>query len=69
MRYLLDACALLAVINGEAGADMVFDLRNRARAGTIRLSMSIVQLLEVYYDRLYVAGEHDARVIVESILC
>jgi len=30
--------------------------------------MSIVQLLEVYYDRLYISGEYGARVRVESII-
>jgi len=68
MLYLLDACALLAVFNGEPGEQMVLDLLEQARTGDVRLSMNIVQLLEVYYDRLYVAGESDARAIVESIL-
>ena len=68
MRYLLDACALLVICNGEPGAQKVLDLLEQAQAGTIRLSMSIVQLLEVYYDRIYVAGADDARTVVESIL-
>jgi len=68
MLYLFDACALLAVFNGEPGATVVLDLLEQARAGTIRLYMSIVQLLEVYYDRLYISGEYGARIRVESIL-
>ena len=68
MLYLLDACALLAVFNGEPGANVVLDLIEQARASTIRLSMSIVQLLEVYYDRLYISGEYGAVIRVESIL-
>jgi predicted nucleic acid-binding protein len=68
MLYLLDACALLAVFNGEPGEQMVLGLIEQARIGESQLSMNIVQLLEVYYDRLYVAREHDARAIVESIL-
>jgi len=59
---------LLAIFNGEYGEQIVIDLIEQARAGTIRLYMSVVQLLEVYYDRLYVAGENDTRAIVESIL-
>jgi len=30
--------------------------------------MSIVQLLEVFYDRIYIAGIDEARSVVESIL-
>ena len=67
-HYLLDACALLAFLNGEAGKQMVIDLLKQARNGEIRLSMSIVQLLEVYYDCIYVAGEEDARTTIKSIL-
>jgi len=69
MLYLLDACALLTVFNDETGANIVLDLFEQARTGAIRLSMSIVQLLEVYYDRLYISGEYGARIRVESILC
>jgi len=46
----------------------VLDLLEQARTGAVRLSMSIIQLLEIYYDRLYISGEHGARVRVESIL-
>ena len=46
---------------------MVLGLIDQARIGNTQLSMNIVQLLEVYYDRLYVAGERDAQAIVESI--
>jgi len=66
--YVLDACSLLAVFNGEPGAQKVLDLIEQAKAGTVRLYMSIVQLLEVYYDRLYISGEHNARARIESIL-
>ena len=68
MHYLLDACALLMIFNDEPGAQKVIDLIKQARAGNIRLSMSIVQLLEVFYDRIYIAGIDEARSVVESIL-
>jgi predicted nucleic acid-binding protein len=68
MIYLLDACSLLAVFNGEAEAKKVLDLLEQARNGTVRIFMNIIQLLEVYYDRLYISGEHEARIKVESIL-
>jgi len=68
VHYLLDACALLMIFNGEPGAQEVVDLLRQARAGNIRLSMSIIQLLEVFYDRIYIVGIDEARSIVESIL-
>jgi predicted nucleic acid-binding protein len=68
MNYLLDACALLAVFNDEHGGQTMLDMIEEAQAGQINLFMSIVQLLEVYYDRLSVSGEHEARIRVEAIL-
>ena len=68
MIYLLDACSLLMIFNGEDGAQKVLDLLEQARAGSIRLYMSIVQLLEVYYDRIYLKGESKARTRIEHIL-
>ena len=68
MHYLLDACALLVICNGEPEAQKVLDLFKQAKTGSIRLSLSIIQLLEVYYDRIYIAGEEEARTIIESIL-
>ena len=56
------------IFNDEPGAQEVIDLLKQARAGNIRLSMSIIQLLEVFYDRIYIAGIDEARSIVESIL-
>ena len=56
-HYLLDACALLAVFKDEPQKQKVLDLVEQARKREIRLSLSIVQLLEVYYDCIYVAGE------------
>ena len=67
-HYLLDACALLAIFNDESEKDTVLDLLEQTRSGAIRLSMSIVQLLEVYYDRLRCSGEEGARIRVDSIL-
>jgi PIN domain nuclease of toxin-antitoxin system len=41
MQYLLDACTLLAVFNGELGANIVLDLLGQARSGTVRLDISL----------------------------
>jgi predicted nucleic acid-binding protein len=68
VNYSLDACALLALFNGEEGDDVVDDLLGRAENGEISLYMSIVQLIEVYYDRIKVAGSEKAAEILETIL-
>ena len=47
--YVLDACALVALIKGEQGADVVWDvLYKNATGGAVAL-MHEINLLEVYY--------------------
>jgi PIN domain nuclease of toxin-antitoxin system len=67
-RYCLDACALITFFNDEDGSDKVDDLLGKAEKGEIALFMSKVQLLEVYYDRIYTAGIDAAKERVLSIL-
>jgi len=43
--YLLDACAIIAYINDEEGADVVDDLFARAFDGDVLISMSSGTLL------------------------
>jgi PIN domain nuclease of toxin-antitoxin system len=47
--YVLDACAMVALINGEEGAETVDSLFKQAVKGEIKLYISIINLLEVYY--------------------
>ena len=47
--YVLDACALVALLKGEDGAEKVDRLFHQAARGEIELHMSIINLLEVYY--------------------
>jgi len=49
MTYVLDACAMVALINGEEGAEAVDNLFQKAVKNEIKLYMSIINLLEVYY--------------------
>jgi len=67
MDYVLDACAVIALLNDEGGADTVARLITRAEAGTDRLFMSGIQALEVYYDRIYVKGREYAETVLESL--
>ncbi|MDR1786943.1 MAG: type II toxin-antitoxin system VapC family toxin [Treponema sp.] len=51
-NYLLDACAVLAHIKLEDGWRIVDNLFDRAERGEIRLFMSVVNQVEVFYDRI-----------------
>jgi predicted nucleic acid-binding protein len=55
MNYVLDACAVIAFLDGEKGAETVNGLFEEAETGTITVYIHAVNLLEVYYDRLYVS--------------
>ena len=67
MDYVLDACAVIALLNDEDGADTVAGLITRAGVGTDRLFMSGIQALEVYYDRIYIKGREYAETVLESL--
>jgi predicted nucleic acid-binding protein len=67
MTYVLDACALIAFLNDEAGADTVVELLAQAEGGVDRLFMCSIQVLEVYYDRIYVKGREYAETVLENI--
>ena len=67
MDFILDACALIAVLNDESGADTVADLLIRAETGIDRLFISSIQVLEVYYDRIYVKDRAYADTFLNSL--
>jgi len=67
MDYVLDACALIALFNEESGADTVADLMTRASNGIDRLFISSIQVMEIYYDRIYIKGTEYAEMVLESI--
>lgn len=48
--YVLDACAVLAVLGRELGADKVVEIYKKAASGETTLIMNKINLLEVYYD-------------------
>ena len=47
--YCLDACALIAYIKNEAGADIVENVLDQAAAGEAVVYISAVNLSEVIY--------------------
>ena len=60
MKYVLDACALLAVLNEEDGGEFVRGIIERAEFGSIKVSMNIINLLEVYYNVFRKGGKEIA---------
>jgi predicted nucleic acid-binding protein len=67
MNYILDACALIAVLKREQGWEKVYTLIMRANAGDIRLYMHIVTVLEVYYSIRREQGPEAAQNILDIV--
>jgi len=67
MTYILDACALFALIADEQGGDIVNGLLEKAESGDVTLCMSRINLLEVYYCHIRSLGLDRADEIVESV--
>ena len=65
--YVLDACAMLAVLSNEPGADIVEKIYERAAFGEIALTMNKLNLLEVYYDLIRAYGKNRADEIIDEI--
>jgi len=65
--YVLDACAMLAVLSNESGADVVDDIYEKASSGDVGLAMNKLNLLEVYYDLLRTYGKDRADEVLEEI--
>jgi predicted nucleic acid-binding protein len=66
-RYVLDACALLALLRDEEGSDIVADAINSANVGESEIIMHKANLLEVYYDLYRSIGENEAERILAEI--
>ena len=69
MTYILDACALIALLNEELGKgyETVKDLLDRAVAGEIALCMSLVNLVEVHYRLIQLKGIQTADAVMEPV--
>jgi predicted nucleic acid-binding protein len=63
----LDACALIAFLAGEPGAEVVERQLLRAAAGQARLSMHRVNLGEVYHLKLRAAGIAAAEALLDDL--
>ena len=66
-RYVLDACALITLLNREQGYEKINGLLMLAQSQEVSVCMNVVNLLEVYYDRIRVCGQKRADVFLETI--
>ncbi|WP_010253358.1 PIN domain-containing protein [Treponema primitia] len=64
MTYVLDACALIALLNEEEGKEKIDGLFTQAKAGKITLCISIINMLEVYYGFIGADGLERANEIL-----
>ena len=66
--YVLDACALLALLRNEPGADKVATVLNAANSGEAEIVMHRANLLEVYYDLYRTLGKEKADLVLYEVL-
>lgn len=65
--FVLDACALIALINQESGHEIVLDLLSQAEQGKVSVSMHALNLCEVYYDCLRASGNKVAEKLLKTL--
>jgi len=66
-KYVLDSCALIALMNKEAGAHYVAALYKEAMDGKAELIINKINLLEIYYGYLKEDGEEFAELLLTNI--
>jgi len=69
MTYILDACALLSLLNEEFGKgyEKVRNLLENATKGETALCMSLINLVEVYYRYIQLKGVEVADTVMEQV--
>jgi len=67
-EYILDACALIAYYTNEKGADIVQDIISKAYSEKSNVSISNINLLEVFYDVYKTQGEKEAKTFLHDIV-
>ena len=65
--FVLDACALVALLMKEKGWDIVADIYQQANNGNVLLYMNRINLLEVYYGFYRDRGKEYASNIITSV--
>ena len=57
MVFVIDACAMIAFLNNEAGAQVIESLLRQAMSASVTLFMHKVNLLEIYYGVYRESGD------------
>jgi len=65
--FVLDACALIALVKNEEGANVVADIYKNANNGSAWLYMNRINLLEVYYGFYRDKGKEYALDIMRQV--
>ena len=65
--YVLDACALIALLAKEGGADKVAGAYSEATIGNAKVLMNAVNLVEVYYDFYRAYNEDTANDMIAHV--
>jgi predicted nucleic acid-binding protein len=63
----LDACALIALLAGEQGAEKVRDIIQDAIDGKVTVKINQINLLEVYYHIINTYNQNKANEMLETI--
>ena len=66
--YVLDACALIALLKDENGADSVSAIYEKAERGDAVLLMNRINLFEVYYGFYKDKGKDYAEKIMKGVM-
>lgn len=67
-KFIMDACAVIAYLNDEEGADKVEELLWKSSQNTGNLFMHEINLLEIYYGVYRDEGEQLADETYEKVL-
>ena len=65
--YVLDACAMIALLKNEQGANIVANIYKKAKDSNAKIIMNRVNLLEVYYGFYNADGKEYAEKILSDI--
>ena len=65
--FILDACALIALLAGENGAEKVRDIIQDAIDEEVKVKINQINLLEVYYHIINVYDQSKANEMLEKI--
>jgi predicted nucleic acid-binding protein len=64
VKYIIDACAAIALIRNEPGADMVRDILRASQESEVL--MHAINFCEVYYDTLRTTGPAAAQDVLNA---